>query len=91
MDAQRKLGRDMNFEVCVTTYEEGGRTVFWERGLDFVQAVEKAGGYGMTEDSIAEFAKLVYRNLFKDGFLWEQCNIEKGDADPFTVYIGVEL
>lgn len=81
----------MNFEVCVTSYEEGGGTVLWERGLDFVQAVEKAGSYGMTPESIAEFAKLIYMNLFKEGFLWEDCNIEKGDADPFTVYIGVEL
>ena len=81
----------MNFEVCVTSYEEGGRTVFWERGLDFVQAVEKAGSYGMTPESIAEFTNLIYMNLFKEGFIWEDCNIEKGDADPFTVYIGVEM
>ena len=81
----------MNFEVCVTTYEEGGRTVFWERGLDFVQAVEKAGSYGMTAESVGEFAALVHKTSFEDGYVWEECNIEKGDADPFTVYIGVEL
>lgn len=81
----------MKFEVSVDTYEEGGCTVAWKRGLDFVEAVELAGGYGMTEESIAEFAKLIHMNLFKEGFVWEDCNIQKMDADPFTVYIGVEL
>ena len=81
----------MKFEMFVTTYEEGGITVLWERGLDFVKAVEDAGGYGMTAESIGEFAELVHKTTFEDGFEWEDCNIEKMDADPFTVYIGVEL
>ena len=62
-----------------------------DRIPDFVEAVELAGSYGMTEESIAEFAKLIHMNLFKEGFVWEDCGIQKMDADPFTIYIGVEL
>lgn len=81
----------MKFEMWAYTYEEGGKTVAWKRGLDFVEAIEEAGSYGMTEESIGRFAALIHMCCFKEGFLWEDCNIECCDADPFTVYIGVEL
>jgi len=81
----------MKFEISAHTYEEGGSTVAWKRGLNFVEAVEEVGGWGMTAESIAEFAALIHKTAFEDGFEWEDCNIERMDADPFTVYIGVEL
>jgi hypothetical protein len=84
----------MNFEVCATTYEEGGRTVAWKRGLNFVEAVEEAGSWGMAAESVAEFAALIHKTAFakpEDELEWSECYVEKMDADPFTVYIGVEL
>jgi len=84
----------MKFEISAYTYEEGGQTVAWKRNLDFVEAVEEVGSWGMTAESVAEFAALIHKTAFakpEDGLEWSECYVEKMDADPFTVYIGVEL
>jgi len=80
----------MRFEVRATSYEEGGSVVAHRQNLNFVEAVEEVGGWGMTAQSVGEFAELVHKTAFEDGYQWEDCYIEKMDADPFTVYIGVE-